>query len=106
VFGTILGTVLIVLLMTYGDRADWRISDFVLAAGAVATGLIVTRLVETFGRPLDLGGPEDWSDVGVGATTTWSTVSDGDPWTGLSSAPASPPPTTTTTQWGDTDRWR
>lgn len=107
VFGTILGTVLIVLVMTYGTRAGWNISDLVLAAGAVTTGLIVTRLVETFGRPLELGGPDDWSDVGVGGTTGWSTAASGDPWSGLSSAPASPSPTTTTTtQWGDTDRWR
>lgn len=109
VFGTILGTAILVLLITYNREAGWKISDWVLAAGAVGTGLIVTRLVETFGRPLALDeGPEDWSDVGVGGTTGWSTApTSGDPWAGLSSAPSSPPPTTTTTtQWGDTDRWR
>lgn len=109
VFGTILGTILIALLMSYGEHADWRISVWALAAGTVGTGLIVTRLVETFGRPLAIDeAPDDWSDVGVGGTTGWSTApTSGDPWAGLSSAPSSPPPTTTTTsQWGDTDRWR
>ena len=108
-FGTILGTGVITLLMVYGDRSGWNVSPLLLGGGAVATGLVVTRLVETFGRPLSVDdSPEDWSDVAVGAATTWSTPSTtGDPWTGLSSQPASPPSTTTTsTQWGDTDRWR
>lgn len=107
VFGTILGTGLVALLMTYGDKANWRISIWLLAAGALGTGLIVTRLVETFGRPLSLeGGADDWSDVGVGGTSTWSTTTD--TWSGLSATPTSPATTTTTTsQWGsDTDRWR
>jgi len=95
------------LLMTYGEKANWRISPWVLAAGAVGIGLIVTRLVETFGRPLSLdGGADDWSDVGVGTvgTSSWSTGTD--TWSGLSATPTSPSPTTTT-QWGaDADRWR
>jgi ribose/xylose/arabinose/galactoside ABC-type transport system permease subunit len=107
VFGTILATGLLALLMTYGEKANWRISPWVLAAGAVGIGLIVTRLVETFGRPLSLdGGADDWSDVGVGTvgTSSWSTGTD--TWSGLSATPTSPSPTTTT-QWGaDADRWR
>jgi hypothetical protein len=110
-FGTILGTGLIALVMVYADKSGWNVSPLLLAGGAVATGLVVTRLVETFGRPLSVDdNPDDWSDVG-GATTwatpTTTTTTTGDPWSGLSSQPASPPPTTTTsTQWGDTDRWR
>ncbi len=110
VFGTVLATGLLALLMTYEDKANWRISNWVLAAGAVGTGLIVTRLVETFGRPLSLeGGADDWSDVGVGGTTTsttttWATGTDS--WSGLSATPTSPSPTTSS-QWGaDADRWR
>ena len=112
-FGTILGTGLVVLLMVYGDQSGWGISPLLLAGGAVATGLIVTRLVETFGRPLSVDeNPDDWTDVGVGGAASWSAPSTtGDPWAGLSSQPASPPPptsttTTATSQWGDTDRWR
>ena len=82
----------------------------VLAAGAMATGLIVTRLVETFGRPLSLDdGPDDWSDVGIASTTSWSThptTTAADTWSGLSAQPTSPA-TTTTSPWGaETDRWR
>jgi ribose/xylose/arabinose/galactoside ABC-type transport system permease subunit len=109
-FGTMLGTGVIALLMVYGDRSGWNISPLLLAGGAMITGLVVTRLVETFGRPLSVDdNPDDWTDVGVGAATSWSTpsTSTGDPWAGLSSQPTSPPSTTTTaTQWGDTDRWR
>jgi predicted ABC-type sugar transport system permease subunit len=108
--GTILGTAVVALLWVYSDRAGWNISVLLLGGGAVATGLVVTRLVETFGRPLSVDdNPDDWTDVGVGsATTNWSaTPATGDPWSGLSSQPTSPPSTsTTTTQWGDTDRWR
>ncbi|HZM75432.1 MAG TPA: hypothetical protein VFC19_06880, partial [Candidatus Limnocylindrales bacterium] len=113
-FGTILGTSVLALLMVYGDQSGWNISPLLLAGGAVGTGLIVTRLVETFGRPLSVDdNPDDWNDVGVGGATSWSTPSSsssstttGDPWSGLSSPTATPPSTpTTTTQWGDTDRW-
>ena len=111
VFGTVLGTLLIALLIRYGEVAGWKISIWLIGAGAVGVGLIVTRLVETFGRPLaiDEDSADDWSDVGVGSATGWSTApASDDPWAGFSTAPTSPPPptTTSTTQWGDTDRWR
>lgn len=107
VFGTVLATTVITLLITYGEQANWKISIWVLAAGAVGTGLVVTRLVETFGRPLSLDdGPDDWSDVGVAGTSSWSTAPVTDAWSGLS-APTSPAAGTTTSQWGaETDRWR
>jgi ribose/xylose/arabinose/galactoside ABC-type transport system permease subunit len=110
VFGTVLASGLLALLMTYAAKSDWRISVWLLAAGAVGTGLVVTRLVETFGRPLSLeGGSDDWTDVGVGVastTPTWSSPT-ADTWSGLSASPTSPSPTTTS-QWGadSTDRWR
>ena len=110
VFGTLLATSLVTLLIVYGNEAGWRISDWVLAASAVATGLVVTRLVETFGRPLSAeDGPEDWSDVGIGTSTatSWSTPSSTDAWSGLSATPTSPATTSSGTQWGsETDRWR
>jgi ribose/xylose/arabinose/galactoside ABC-type transport system permease subunit len=111
VFGTVLATVLAALISEYGVRADWQISPWVLAAGALLAGLVVTRLVETFGRPLSLEeGPDDWSDVGIGTgmatTASWSTPVAPDAWSGLSAQPTSPA-ATTTTQWGaETDRWR
>ncbi len=109
VFGTVLATTVITLLITYSQLEDWGIALSVLGAGAIATGLIVTRLVETFGRPLSLDdGPDDWSDVGIASTTNWSTTttSPADTWSGLSAQPTSPA-TTTSSPWGaETDRWR
>lgn len=102
VFGTLLGVALLTLLIWYAQAEGWRISFYALAAGAVATGLVVTRLVETFGRPLPLyGDPEDWTDVGVAGTAgVWSSGS-GDTWSNL---PAQPAPHRTD-QWGEDDRW-
>ncbi|MDI1465099.1 ABC transporter permease [Catellatospora sp. KI3] len=100
VFGTLLATALLGLVMWYAVAADWKMSQYALAAGALAVGLVVTRLVETFGRPLPVDDPDDWSDVGVPATSSWSTGS-GDTWANLPAQPAPP----RTDQWGDDDRW-
>ncbi|GAA1619688.1 ABC transporter permease [Catellatospora bangladeshensis] len=104
VFGTLLSVSLLSLVVWYAgkDAANWRISHYALAAGVVAVGLVVTRLVETFGRPLpvDEESPDDWSDVGVPGTAAWSTGS-GDTWANL---PAQAAPARTD-QWGDEDRW-
>ncbi|GHJ46448.1 hypothetical protein Cs7R123_37900 [Catellatospora sp. TT07R-123] len=100
VFGTVLATILLGLVMWYSIAADWKMSQFALAAGALAVGLVVTRLVETFGRPLPADDPDDWSDVGVPGTASWSTGS-GDTWANLPAQPAPP----RTDQWGDDDRW-
>lgn len=102
VFGTLLGVTLLTLVVWYAQAADWRISPYALAAGAIAVGLVITRLVETFGRPLpiDDDSPDDWSDVGVPGSNSWSTGS-GDTWANL---PAQPAPARTD-QWGDDDRW-
>ena len=74
VFGTLFGVTLLTLVVWYAEAANWRISLYALAAGAVAIGLVVTRLVETFGRPLpvDDDSPDDWSDVGVPGTSWMS----------------------------------
>jgi ribose/xylose/arabinose/galactoside ABC-type transport system permease subunit len=51
VFGTLLVVVFITLFVRYEAVRDWRISIFAIAAATVAGGLLVTRLVETYGRP-------------------------------------------------------
>jgi hypothetical protein len=96
------------MVIWFGRAADWKISMFAVAAGAMALGLVVTRLVETFGRPLSIDeSPDDWRDVGVpgagaGVNASWSTGS-GDTW---SSLPAQPAPAAHTDQWGGADdRW-
>jgi ribose/xylose/arabinose/galactoside ABC-type transport system permease subunit len=51
IFGTVLTATLLTLVMSYSDVAKLRISPYALAAGVVGIGLVVTRLVETYGRP-------------------------------------------------------
>jgi len=103
VFGTFLGTVLLALVIKLGEAADWRVSPYAVAAATLIAGLIVTRLVETFGRPLMSLDEESWT---AEATSTWS----GGGWTGpeAGSWSASLPSQTTTASrpdpWQD-DRW-
>ncbi|WP_432984834.1 ABC transporter permease [Dactylosporangium sp. CA-233914] len=51
VLGTLLAVAVITLLLRYTAAEGWKLPPFALAAGAIAIGLVVTRLVETFGRP-------------------------------------------------------
>jgi ribose/xylose/arabinose/galactoside ABC-type transport system permease subunit len=51
IFGSLFAATLLALVMSYSKAANLRISDYALAGGAIAAGLVVTRLVESFGRP-------------------------------------------------------
>jgi ribose/xylose/arabinose/galactoside ABC-type transport system permease subunit len=51
IFGTVLAATFLALVIAYSDAAHLRISIYALAAGALGAGLVVTRLVEAFGRP-------------------------------------------------------
>jgi ribose/xylose/arabinose/galactoside ABC-type transport system permease subunit len=102
VFGTVLGTVVVALVIKLGEAADWRVSPYAVAAATLAAGLIVTRLVETFGRPLLGPEEETWT---AEATSTWS----GTGWSGpeAGSWSAALPTQTTVSRpdpWQD-DRW-
>jgi hypothetical protein len=60
IFGTLLAVTLFTLLVRFGDAAHWRVSPLAWAAGTIALGLIVTRLVEALGRPrIQLEDEED-----------------------------------------------
>ncbi|HTJ39259.1 MAG TPA: ABC transporter permease [Dactylosporangium sp.] len=68
VFGTILAVAGMTLLLRYTDAEGWKLQPFTLAAGAIAVGLVVTRLVETFGRPrsvTDEAGEEAWTPPSI-----------------------------------------
>jgi MFS family permease len=70
VFGTILAVAAVALFITYQATQDWRISRVAIAAGVVAAGLVVTRLIETFGRPRSAGPDDDeWEDAGAAEST-------------------------------------
>jgi ribose/xylose/arabinose/galactoside ABC-type transport system permease subunit len=110
IFGTIFAATLIVLLTRYAQAEDWDLSSLAVAGAAIFAGLIVTRLVETFGRPRsaeeDSDDEEsDWtpsSTFGLGAGSAdnaWSASRTGG-WT--SQLPAR----TTDEGWGSPDqRW-
>jgi hypothetical protein len=100
VFGTTLAVLALVLFDRYQQQQGWEISLLATAAAAVAAGLVVTRLVETFGRadPAD-GGP--WASAGGQASGTESWSSATDSWSSaLPARPASGSPD----PWDD-DRW-
>jgi hypothetical protein len=95
VFGTLLAVTGMTLFLDYADRRDLGIALFAVAASAVAAGLVITRLVETYGRPLsELGGGDDWQPQNA---ETWSPAL---PETWSPSVPSQPTPD----RWLD-DRW-
>jgi ribose/xylose/arabinose/galactoside ABC-type transport system permease subunit len=109
IFGTVLATTVIVLLLRYADAEEWNLSSLAVAGAAIFAGLIVTRLVETFGRPraADEDSDDEESDwtpsatfgLGGASENAWSASRTGG-WT--SQLPAR----TTDDGWGSPDqRW-
>ncbi len=94
VFGTLFAVAGMTLFLDYADRRDLGIALFAIAACTVASGLVVTRLIETYGRLLPQPG-EDWQPPATAENwspdlpETWS--------------PAVPAPATSD-RWLD-DRW-
>jgi ribose/xylose/arabinose/galactoside ABC-type transport system permease subunit len=90
VLGTVLSVSLITLVMAYSDAAKLRISPYAVAAVAIGVGLVVTRLVESFGRPQPGGKsepePTGWAGgtresgtrTGDAGTQSWSSRRTGD----------------------------
>ncbi|MPZ28689.1 MAG: ABC transporter permease [Micromonosporaceae bacterium] len=113
VFGTILAVTALVLFDRYQQEQGWQIALLATAAGLVAAGLVVTRLVETFGRPRpgsELPEPsERWESTAATAGSEPPATSAGgwpsaatDSW---SSALPARPVAGTPDPWDD-DRWR
>jgi hypothetical protein len=81
IFGTLLAVAGVTLFLDYTARRDLDIALFAIAAALVGAGLVVTRLVETYGRPLPVGvAEEEWTGAAAAGTTwtpdlpeTWST---------------------------------
>jgi ribose/xylose/arabinose/galactoside ABC-type transport system permease subunit len=51
VFGTIFAVALVSAFNTYAAVRNWRLSTLAVAAALLVVGLLVSRLIETFGRP-------------------------------------------------------
>jgi len=91
IFGTLFAVAGMTLFLDYAGRKNYDIALFATAACVLGAGLIATRLVETYGRPMSAAGGEEWN----AAPTTGPIWSPDLPenWT----------PTTTTPS--RTDRW-
>ncbi|WP_433298822.1 ABC transporter permease [Actinoplanes sp. CA-030573] len=90
IFGTLFAVAGLTLFLDWQARKGFDIALFATAACVFGGGLIVTRLVETYGRPLPPAG-EDWNAAPTTSTATnWTP--DLETWT----------PATST---GRTDRW-
>lgn len=77
VFGTLLAVPALTLFIAYQNEENWDIALAATAAVTVAAGLVVTRLVESFGRPRSAREvEEDWQpepDPGpVTAASSWN----------------------------------
>jgi ribose/xylose/arabinose/galactoside ABC-type transport system permease subunit len=59
VAGTLLGVLLLALGLRLAGEEHWKISNLEYAGVALLVGLLVTRLVESAGRPRPSGGPSD-----------------------------------------------
>lgn len=106
VLGTVLGVALVVLVTQYAAVTDRRVAPLALAAAAIGAGLVVTRLVEAFGRPRSAVDEE--ADQSWRATNTSTSTSPSD--TGWSSRQSSGwtsplPARSGDDGWGSEDRW-
>jgi ribose/xylose/arabinose/galactoside ABC-type transport system permease subunit len=111
IFGTLLAVTALTLFLAYQNEQNWDIALAATAAVTVAAGLLVTRLVESYGRPRSAGGEvqEEWQpDPAPVAAMGWDEGrpdrvgrSDRPEW---SSVLPDQPPGGRTDPWG-TDRW-
>jgi hypothetical protein len=110
VFGTLLAAVLLTLFIKYDDVQGWDISLFAMGAAMLAGGLIVTRLVETYGRPESVGEEVDMVDDNGWVTTAPSGTTDlasasGSGWPSRQDSWSSTLPTNGRSDAWDDDRW-
>ncbi|MEU4420051.1 ABC transporter permease [Actinoplanes sp. NPDC024001] len=93
IFGTLFAVTALTLFLDYESRRELDIALFAIAGALMGVGLIVTRLVETYGSPFALGSGEEWNAAPSGGTAAnWSPASP-ETW----STPATPP--------ARSDRW-
>ncbi|HEX5541102.1 MAG TPA: ABC transporter permease [Micromonospora sp.] len=100
IFGTVLVVMLLALFFTYSVQRGWDLPLGAVAAAMVGGGLVVTRLVEAFGRPRPVTAGGDAEEAA--ATSSWrgDTVDGEESW----SAALPAQPTGGLDSWGG-DRW-
>ncbi|MEV7231571.1 ABC transporter permease [Polymorphospora sp. NPDC051019] len=92
IFGSLLTVVLVTLFITYAAERGWDISLYAVAAATIVAGLVVSRLVETFGRPRSATvRDEDWlNEPAITRTSGWSELRSQDPDSWSSGLPPQP----------------
>jgi hypothetical protein len=90
IFGTLFAVAALTLFLDWSARKDLDIALFAIAACVFGGGLIITRLVETYGRPLPprvedwnaapTSGPANWTPDLPGNWTPATTTPKGDRW--------------------------
>jgi hypothetical protein len=71
IFGTLFAVAALTMFLDWSARKDLDIALFAIAACVFAGGLVVTRLVETYGRPLSPAG-EDWNAAPTTTAASWT----------------------------------
>ncbi|SDY11985.1 monosaccharide ABC transporter membrane protein, CUT2 family [Micromonospora pattaloongensis] len=103
VTGTVFAVALLALFITYAELRGWNISLHAIAGVVLAVGLMVTRLVESFGRPRSARDTDEpdwerdaprpaWTSAGPEPPESWSSALPAQPTEGRGDA------------WND-DRW-
>ncbi|NJC15831.1 ribose/xylose/arabinose/galactoside ABC-type transport system permease subunit [Micromonospora profundi] len=94
VFGTVLAVSLVTVFLTYAPERGWTVSLWAVGGVAFGVGLVVTRLVETFGRPRP-GNLDKLEPVGDGTISTGWTMARSQPadnWPPTLPTPPAPQP--------------
>jgi hypothetical protein len=72
IFGTLFAVAALTMFLDWQARKGLDIALFAIAAAVFGGGLIVTRLVETYGRPLVPSAGEDWNAAPTSAAANWT----------------------------------
>ncbi|MDO3703700.1 ABC transporter permease [Micromonospora sp. C28SCA-DRY-2] len=98
ILGTLLAVCLVALVLAYAQARGWTVSRWAVGGAALGIGLVVTRLVEAYGRP-GAGPAVESSPSGDGRISTGWTVTRSDP------ADTWPPTLPTQTTESPADPW-
>jgi hypothetical protein len=81
IFGTLLAVCLVQVFLAWAAARDWTIDPWAVGGVTLGAGLVVTRLVEAYGRPRPAGfPPEPVGPVGDGAISSgWALTPSAEP---------------------------
>ncbi|WBB66045.1 ABC transporter permease [Micromonospora sp. WMMD812] len=99
IFGTLLAVGLVAVFLAYAEARGWTVSRWAVGGAALGVGLLVTRLVERYGRPgsVTADAPEPVSDGAISSGWTMPGPRTVDNW---------PPTLPTPTTESPVDPWR